>query len=989
MIQNRILTHLLFAATVAVSLTPAVAQNTSATFGQVLALGYTPSDLVLDESRQRIYLINNGSNTVDIFSISGQTVIQSVPVGRIPLAGAMSLDKSVLWVTNQQDSSVSIIDLNALAVIQTISLPAAPQGVEVGADGRALVSTAGTTGGANTLVIVDPTQAAANAVTAVITPPPPSPSNVLPTTTLTRPDTTFPSKLIRTPDGQYIVGLTNPSTTSTYLFVYEVASGTILRSRTVTGQSTVLSIAPDGSRFMAGFTLYDTSTLSVIGQMNVANAPFSFTANFNTRQNIGGSVFSPDGSTILGAFNVTPFSNPPAATNASTLLVSDSRNLGIQLGLKMPESIVAKVVITADGSKAWSLSESGMIYLPLSTIYSSPLLVPETTQVFLAVDACNPGIASATLKINNLGKGKLTFSVATISNALVASVSSGVAPATITFTMEPGRTNIVRQPGTNLATGATTLSGLPFDVTLASHEAVNIPPTIRVYMNYRQLDQRGIIYPIPTIPNNSPTATQITGNTGLIGGDQGLRDIMLDSSRGRVYITNAGYNRVEVFDTTKLQFLTPIAVGQLPNQMAMTSDNRYLYVGSSGGELISIVDLNVNTVIGTVSYPPLPRQAGGATAALITPLTLAMGTYGLQFIMSNGTQWEVVGNVAQPRAPDTVTKQTNNTNTIPTPAFMMNSPDNQTILTLGGTGTAYLYNGLNDTYIASRALFSNPIISYYGPMSVSSGQNYLLSNALVLNNSLTTVGGASNPSANNASPLATRNIVATAPYDANNYVRFSTTIRANITATSTDEPRPELELVNIPSNSVQQLGVLAENPRYTLFGTTRFNVSPRSMVVDTKAGLAYMITLSGLTVAPLTVGGAKAPAIAATKGVVDSTTGTAAALKVGGFVTINGTNLAGTVTATTTPAPTVLGGSCVLFNDVALPLIKTAAGTIQAQIPATVNSGTNVVQVRSLSTGTYSSPVIVTVLPPTGSGTAGGTPDQTPGIIGQGRVIKQ
>ena len=976
----------------AICVLPGAAQSISATFGQVVALGGTPSDLVLDESRQRIYLINNAANRVDVFAIGGNSVIRSVNVGRIPLAGAMSMDNAYLYVTNQQDSSVSIIDLNSLNVTQIVSLPAAPQGIEVGADGRALVSTAGTTGGANTLLIVDRTQAIGNAVTSVVTPPPPSTPTPLPPTTLTRPDTTFFSKLIRTPDGNYIIGLTNPSTTQTYLFVYEVASGTILRSRTVTGQSTVLSVAPDGSRFMAGFTLYDTATLSVIAQMNNANAPFPFTANFNTRQNIGGSVFSPDGSTVIGAFNVTPFSNPAAATNASTMLISDSRNLGIQLGIKLPESIVAKVVITADGSKAWSLSESGMLYLPLSQLYSSPLLVPETTQVFLAVDACNPGLAQATLKINNLGKGKLTFSVATISNALVASVKSGVAPSSITFTMEPGRTGIVRQAGTNLATGGTTLSGLPFDVTLASAEAVNIAPTIRVYMNYRNLDQRGIIYPIPTTPNNSPSAAQITGNTGLIGGDQGLRDILLDSTRNRVYLTNAGYNRIEVFDTQKLQFLAPIPVGQLPNQMAVTSDNRYLYIGSGGGELISIVDLNVNQVIGSVSYPPLPRQAGGATAALITPTTLAMGTFGLQFIMSNGTQWSVLGNVATPRPSDSATKQANNTNTIPSPAYMLNSQDGQTILTLGSNGTGYLYNGLSDAYVATRAMFGNPIQSFYGPLSVSNSQNYILAGGLILNNSLTVIGGAANPSVNNSSPIATRNVVGTFPYDNNNYIRFSTTIRANITATSVDEPRPTLDIVNVPTNSVQQLGVAPENPRYTLFGNTRFNISPRAMVVDTKGGNAYVITLSGLSVIPLTVGGAPRPAIASgNKNIVDSTTNTNV-IRVGGFITVNGTNLASAVSASTVPAPTVLGGSCVLFNDIALPLIRTAAGSIQAQIPAAVSSGTNVVQVRSLATGTQSDPVVVTVLAPTGSGTPGGTSDDptpTPGPTPQRHVIKQ
>ena len=57
---------------------------------------------------------------------------------------------------------------------------------------------------------------------------------------------------MRTPDGQFIVGVIPPTNASTYIFVYEVASGVVLRNRTVAGASTVLSMAPDGSRFMAG-----------------------------------------------------------------------------------------------------------------------------------------------------------------------------------------------------------------------------------------------------------------------------------------------------------------------------------------------------------------------------------------------------------------------------------------------------------------------------------------------------------------------------------------------------------------------------------------------------------------------------------------------------------------------------------------------------------------------------------------------------------------
>ena len=53
-----------------------------------------------------------------------------------------------------------------------------------------------------------------------------------------RPTTTFPGKLLRTPDGNFIVGVITPTNASTYIFVYEVASGVILRNRiTVPGRA--------------------------------------------------------------------------------------------------------------------------------------------------------------------------------------------------------------------------------------------------------------------------------------------------------------------------------------------------------------------------------------------------------------------------------------------------------------------------------------------------------------------------------------------------------------------------------------------------------------------------------------------------------------------------------------------------------------------------------------------------------------------------------
>ena len=624
------------------------AQTSGATFGEIVGLGGTPSDIVLDELRGRLYLVNDRANRVNVYGIAENRLVGSIQVGNRPLAAAISMDGNWLYVTNQLSSSLSVIDLGINSLAQTVTLPARPEGVEVGADGRVLVSTVGTGTGnppQNTLLIFDRTQQSGQQLFPVQTPPPPSTPPTLPPAQLVRPDTQFFSKLIRTPDGQLIVGLTNPGA-QTYMFVYEVASGVILRSRTVGGQSTALSMSRDGSRFMAGFTLYDTNTLSVVAQQNTANAPFTLTGNFNVRQNFGGSVFSPDGATIYSAFNVAQFSLPALRPVASTLLISDSSNLGIKLGIKLPESIVNKMVASADGSRAWALSESGMIHLPLGALYEYPILQVEPTTVFLAVDECRRGVARASVNVHNLGKGRLSFSVPNTGAALIADVSSGLAPALIRFTMEPGRTNVVRQPGTNLTTGGVTMTGNALNVNIASLDAINIPNTIRVYMNFRNPDQRGVIYPVPTAPNNSPAPNQTHPS-----GNEGLQDLLLDELRGRLYVTNSGYNRIEVFDIRKRKFLDPISVGQLPHSMAMGTDGTTLYVGNTGGESLSIVDLDLERVVGQVEFPPLPRQGGGAGANPAHPRALATGLFGLQFVLSNGTQWKLVGNQATVRRP--------------------------------------------------------------------------------------------------------------------------------------------------------------------------------------------------------------------------------------------------------------------------------------------------------------------------------------------------
>ena len=189
------------------------------------------------------------------------------------------------------------------------------------------------------------------------------------------------------------------------------------------------------------------------------------------------------------------------------------------------------------------------------------------------------------------------------------------------------------------------------------------------------------------------------------------------------------------------------------------------------------------------------------------------------------------------------------------------------------------------------------------------------------------------------------------------FLRLTTQAKQNLAATGSGESRPILELADLRNSSVSVVGALAENPATTVFGATRANVAPRQLAVHSN-GRAYALTLSGLSVIPLTDQGAAAPRIASGAGAIVNGSDATANMKPGSFIIVKGSNLASTGAADQIPAPTLLGGSCVTLSDVAIPLLQTSAGQITAQLPGDLRPGTYTAQVRSLAMGQQSQSVV-------------------------------
>jgi len=964
----------------------------AATIGTVVPLTGGASDLVLDSSRNLLYLVRSTPyNRIDVFSTAQRRILSSIPTDTNPLAAALSPDGNFLYVTCYDGRWINVIDTRAAtpSVVRKVSLPANPEGIAVGRDGRVLVTTIGSGAGnlQNTMLIYDPNLTVGDNVFAVpVAPPPPLPP------TLPAPSgRTFlanRSQLVASRDGSRIFGLNAYQAQNRVVFVYETAAGAVLRSRIVGDLSTVISVAPDGSKFMVGLRLFDAQTLAVLAQQNAANALFPLSTNitaqgfaqvgqqFNLQQNQGGSIFSADGATVYSAFNIAPIQNPAARANVTQLLMSDSDNLLIQDGLQLPENLAGKMVMSNDGGTVYALSESGFMIVPLSDVPRNPLLQPSSGVVLLASDQCNSAPADSRGRVDVVNRSTVQVPV-TATATLVQSMGGVTIPG---LGVNPGGGVIVgpgggapgggvvipiptqpipglpTTPGLNPTQQATqqtapslrvvregpntafeltyntvnsrSMGTVPaHDYVITSPQAINVPNTIRVFQNSRSTESRGELVPVRT----------------AISPNEALTDMVSDTTRGRLYISNSGLNRLEVFDTRNRRFLTPIKVGQLPRSVAMSPDGSTLYVANSGGESISIVNLDTLRVTGQVKFPAIPFNG---TTAVISPSNIAVTQSGLQILMTNGTLWRVVGDEAVPRPVSPMI----GTATIPAPRTLAASPDGEFMVLLAGNGNAYLYDSLVDDYIVARQVVAAPIQGFYGPVSVGPRGQYILVNGMVLNQSLSPIA--------NASGTGTRPIAAVFAATPAMYARFSQPVRANANAVVTDTP--SVDLVNAATGlTVRSLPAL-EGPASAVTGTTRVNIDGRTMAVDSTMTNAYVLTASGLGIVPLAAVPLTDRPQAPAAGIVNVGNYTATASQ-NGLISIFGQNLGASAAAGSTPLPTTLGGTCVTLNNIPIPLLMTSSGQINAQIPPELAAGRYPLLIRSIDRKITSQAVQVTV----------------------------
>jgi YVTN family beta-propeller protein len=102
-----------------------------------VAVGHHPFALLHDDARQRVYALNvlsNDVSVVDVRNLDHPVVLRTVAVGKAPYGAALAAGGRLLYVSNQHDDTVSVIDADSLQVQRTLTGFGYPEGVAAFAD---------------------------------------------------------------------------------------------------------------------------------------------------------------------------------------------------------------------------------------------------------------------------------------------------------------------------------------------------------------------------------------------------------------------------------------------------------------------------------------------------------------------------------------------------------------------------------------------------------------------------------------------------------------------------------------------------------------------------------------------------------------------------------------------------------------------------------------------------------------------------------------
>ncbi|WJE16230.1 YncE family protein [Halobacillus sp. ACCC02827] len=92
-------------------------------------VGPDVNKLLYDADSHQLYLADSKNNQVQVFDTEKEAITGMIPVGSFPLSMVTDDHGEMLYVLNQQDDSVSVIDTKTFEVVREIAVPHLPEGL--------------------------------------------------------------------------------------------------------------------------------------------------------------------------------------------------------------------------------------------------------------------------------------------------------------------------------------------------------------------------------------------------------------------------------------------------------------------------------------------------------------------------------------------------------------------------------------------------------------------------------------------------------------------------------------------------------------------------------------------------------------------------------------------------------------------------------------------------------------------------------------------
>jgi YVTN family beta-propeller protein len=115
-------------------------------------VGNHPAHIVFTENGKYALVTNNEDNTVSVIDLKDYNVIQTISTGKGPHGFRISSDSQFAYVANMGEDSVSVIDLENMGEEKKIVVGSTPVTTAITSDGKTLLATLHTE---NSVVIVD------------------------------------------------------------------------------------------------------------------------------------------------------------------------------------------------------------------------------------------------------------------------------------------------------------------------------------------------------------------------------------------------------------------------------------------------------------------------------------------------------------------------------------------------------------------------------------------------------------------------------------------------------------------------------------------------------------------------------------------------------------------------------------------------------------------------------------------------------------------